>query len=168
MKKCTAFVLLVGLLHPVTTTWATEVCDLLDLGKVTVPATLPDATPPRIDSMPIQVYTTEYEPGNPPTVPDGHKCNIAEDLIEVDIMMEDAGFAGYSGTNSPLLESSSLQVVGEESDRNFLRALVRAVMNGDAEAEEWLEELKSNDELYNDGALNVYFVHWDDEFPVIR
>ena len=166
MKKCTAFALIVGLFLPATPLLSAGVCDLLQTGDVSVIAKPTPFDPPDITSMPIQVYSTVdlntvLELKTPPTTLMSVHCAIASDLMEVDIMMEDVGFGGYGGTNSPLVESARLKYVATQTDRNFLRALARALMYGDAEAEGWLLQLKANPALYKDRALNIYFVTYD-------
>ena len=167
MKKCTAFAIIIGLAHSsAATSVGASVCDTLLVGNVPTVTKPAPTDPPIITALPIQIYTTEdldhqLAGVTPPLT---HKCAIASDLSEVDVMMEDVGFGGYTGSNVPLFTNTRIRHMNNQSDRNFLRAVARAVIRGDQVAEELLMQLKANTNLYSDRALNIYFVHYDLEF----
>ena len=142
---------------------AQEVCDQLLVGTTSDPNTFPNTVTvptPFIGELRIQVYSTRPvgDTGDGLT----RKCEIAHDLWEVDLMMEDAGFAGYPAppTSRPIFTNAAVKQVAD-NEVEIVRNVVRALYYPGG-GEKAIEDLKNPSyDLFNPRALNVYYVHSD-------
>jgi hypothetical protein len=115
---------------------------------------------PDISKLYIQVNSTKSVDV---TTPEGlaHKCAIASDLSEVDRMMKDVGFDGYPNPDSMALFDHAFVREIPQGDKKIVRDVVRAILDPAGVAEPLIQALKSNNDLYDEKVLNVYYVDPD-------
>ncbi|MFT5501919.1 MAG: hypothetical protein ACI88G_002060 [Woeseiaceae bacterium] len=145
---------------------AVNVCDLLNVGNASPPATYPNTVTsltPNVSELVIQIYSTKTvdaaDPGGT-----ANKCAIAQDLWEVDRMMKDVGFDGYPNDDSAaLFDNARVMSIQLDSEKEIVREVVRAILDPGGEAEPAIQALTGNGALYDAKILNVYYVDPDDE-----
>ena len=93
-----------------------------------------------------------------------HKCAIASDLSEVDVMMKDIGFEGYAPNAMALLTNAYIEYVPVSSERQFLRDVVVEILDPNGAPDQPLNDLEQHQTLYTDEVLNLYYVHYDDDY----
>ena len=149
-------------------TSAQNVCDLLKVGTPAASPPPPERVdPPDISKLFIQIYTTRpLDFNESDAVGHTHRCAVARDLAEVDVMMRHIGFGGYvpaaNPTNVPLLENAYIQYISSPKERERIRKLARALIHPDGKAKKKIDFLKNNSAMYDPEVLNVYFVHFED------
>lgn len=145
---------------------AQNVCELLTVGAPNLPPPNPvTADPPDISKLIIQVYTTrplEFIESDA-TLNHTHRCAIARDLAEVDVMTQHIGFGGYTPnnvnpTNAPLFTNAFVRYLASPNERQQIREVAKALVLPEGRARERLEALKNTPTLYDARVLNVYFV----------
>lgn len=174
MKKSTAFAYSIILFAISPAAWADAFCDamvlLIDKSKLDV-AAIPSppisSNPPNTGHLWTQIRTTQplettvtAESGETQS----HECSIASDLVEVDTMMADVGLAGHVTGEWPLFNNVYLEYVAQSEDQKVLQDLVAEVWDPNGAPNAVLDQLKANDELYTPEVLNIYYVHFDDDY----
>lgn len=177
MKKSTALAIALAFIGLAPASWAIDFCDSLQEGRARdqtpdfPPATVTtDPNPPDTGHLWIQIRTTQRL--DTVVVDDGgetleHRCAIASDLVEVDMMMAEIGFDGHDPGELPLLDRAYVEYVAETLDQKFLQDLVAEVWDPNGQPNARLDELKENAELYTPEVLNLYYVHFDDDYVAV-
>lgn len=169
MKKCAAFIPTFVILSfmPSISVGDDDVCELLLMGDAgPAPATPVKSDPPNINDLVVQIYTTRDPEGLVDEAedldPESYRCALAKDLFEVGMMLEKAGFGGYSvGDENPIFSKARLKYISNSDEQEAIRDVVRNVLAPDGQADQPIATLKNNGELYHERKLNVYFVHFE-------